>query len=93
MRIGVTLTCNQSSPEGWTEQAAQTGTGYYEIDEGQSAQSEDSYHAEEEDGPWYPGRAREEFDRRRRGQDQADINEDDDPVLVSELDMCLLRFG
>ncbi|PCH35634.1 HCP-like protein [Wolfiporia cocos MD-104 SS10] len=34
-----------------------------------------------EDGPWYFGKAKEEFNRRRRGQDIDQVNqEDDDPV-------------
>lgn len=35
----------------------------------------------EDDGPWYIGRARDEFNRRRRGQ--AAPGDDDDPVQVS----------
>jgi hypothetical protein len=34
----------------------------------------------EDDGHWYMGRAREEFNRRRRGADATD--DGDDPVLV-----------
>lgn len=63
------------------EQAAQAASMYREIDEGRHAEGEESYHVDEEDGPWYPGRAREEFDRRRRGQERAEYSEDDDPVL------------
>ena len=43
---------------------------------------DEEIYMEEEDGPWYPGRAKEEFNRRRRGQDAEAINQEDDPVQV-----------
>lgn len=46
-----------------------------------SANEED--YTEEEDGPWYPGRAKEEFNRRRRGPDSDAVSQEDDPVQVS----------
>ena len=36
----------------------------------------------EDDGPWYLGKAREEY-KRKRGQDASKPREDEDPVQVS----------
>ena len=64
------------------------GPVHREIDEGKvppgkTAQSRDEGHyAEEEDGPWYPGRAREEFNRRRRGKNVEPVSQEEDPVQV-----------
>ena len=57
-----------------------------EIDDGQD--HEDMHIGDEEryadeDGSWYIGKARDEYNRRRRGQDVGSVNNDDDPVQVS----------
>lgn len=58
-----------------------------ELDEGKqpeatkdSSSSEDDRLVEEEDGPWYYGKAREEFRKRRGGQ--IGHREEEDPVQV-----------
>jgi len=61
-----------------------------QIDEGKAKEStdeashpEDRTFREEEDGPWYFGKAKEEFNRRRNG---GDVNrgrgEEEDPIQV-----------
>lgn len=35
-----------------------------------------------DDGPWYLGRARDEFNKRQRGQEMNRIDQEDDPVQV-----------
>lgn len=39
-------------------------------------------HYEEEEGPWYMGKAKEEFHRRRTGQPEGRRGEEEDPIQV-----------
>lgn len=39
---------------------------------------------DDEDGPWYMGKAREEF-RRRKGSPSQETREDEDPIQVHHL--------
>ena len=43
--------------------------------------TEDDY----DDGPWYLGRAKDEFNQRRRGRNVGQIDQEDDPVQVGYL--------
>lgn len=69
------------------EQVFQAAPGPREIDGGTgsagkgSSSGDGDVFAEEEDGPWYPGRAREEFNRRRLAQKPEAVDQDD-PVQV-----------
>ena len=81
--------CTTSDTYDCTDQFFPNAPAPPEIDEGsktavgKTAQSADEEpYTEEEDGPWYPGRAKEEFNRRRRGQNAEAASEEDDPVQV-----------
>ncbi|KAI0918983.1 hypothetical protein AcV5_002018 [Taiwanofungus camphoratus] len=50
-----------------------------ELEQSSPAEKAD-YVDEYEDGPWYLGKARDEFNRRRRGQDVGQLGQEDDPV-------------
>lgn len=52
-----------------------------ELEQSSPAEKAD-YVDEYEDGPWYLGKARDEFNRRRRGQDVGQLGQEDDPVQV-----------
>lgn len=56
--------------------------------DGRQTTGKDGSPDEDQDGSWYIGKARDDFNRRQRGPDQgAPINDhDDDPVQVSFLE-------
>ena len=50
--------------------------------EQRASREEEQPLTEEEDGPWYPGRARDEYNKRMFGQKGDFLDHDDDPVQV-----------
>ncbi len=66
----------------------QTAPEQQKIEDGQepeasTGQGNDDHYEDEDDGNWYIGKARENFNRRRQHQDTREIGQDpDDPVQV-----------
>ena len=82
-----------------TDRPIKSQTEPPEIEDGQedgtSGTSEDDYSTDGEDGQWYLGRARDEFNRRKKGQAPGKdvragagaVGADDDPVQVCSFNL------
>ncbi|OBZ69692.1 Protein sel-1 1 [Grifola frondosa] len=73
---------DESSRSYYAEPEAREIDGSQEQDTGaeQSTTEESAEGTDYDDGPWYLGKARDEFNRRRRGQDVERLGQEDDPV-------------
>lgn len=61
------------------------------ISDPKSDKDEEHIHSEEEDGPWYLGKAKEEF-HKRRSQPVLSRREEEDPIQVCSPDLMLSMY-
>lgn len=74
-----------------TRSQGRTIEGGDDADDGQSIGKQDGQPDELEDGTWYFGKAREDFNKRKKTGQNADQagQDDDDPVQVCPFDIAL----